>query len=212
MSRFWLLFLTAASLSKGLIAGESCAYDLIELQQTEVVCPREFQLRVASPRLLLGTFPNTPDQAIVLLDRQSWESVGSLVSCRASQCAWFPIYLDRDAWCVPIPPPNELGRGIGTEAKYAVLVHAFSSPDIDVVYARIEGDNERSLRLHRRLGFAQIDRSEVHPSAWVTSPVFTNILYFRLTREDFLRWDATRDKSPAGIQAFFRLAAPPTEP
>ena len=55
-------------------------------------------------------------------------------------------HLRRDAW----------GRGLATEAAVAVLARAWTETDLDRIYAIVAVQNERSLRMTKKLGLEPI--------------------------------------------------------
>lgn len=56
--------------------------------------------------------------------------------------------------------PEHQGKGLMSEALYAVLEYAGSKPELKSLKANIETENAASIRLFRRLGFSKDPASE----------------------------------------------------
>jgi len=82
--------------------------------------------------------------------------------------------------------PDFWGRGFAAEMSRAMLTLAFDRHGLDVVDTAVDAPNAASVRVLRRLGFAEVGRS---PGAFGTT------LHFRLARADRARGAAEVDES-----------------
>ncbi|WP_415977004.1 GNAT family N-acetyltransferase [Rhodococcus sp. 077-4] len=77
--------------------------------------------------------------------------------------------------------PAVAGRGYATEAVKALIEHVFSLPQIHRVSAQLDGRNDASARLARRVGM----RQEAHfRQNWWCKGEWTDTLVFALLRDD----------------------------
>lgn len=77
--------------------------------------------------------------------------------------------------------PDVAGLGYATEAVHALIDHVFSLPQIHRVSAQMDGRNDASARLARRVGM----RQEAHfRQNWWCKGEWTDTLVFALLHED----------------------------
>jgi len=79
--------------------------------------------------------------------------------------------------------PEFWRQGFGTEAARAVVAHAFTSPDVEAIFAGHHPDNRDSRRLLTRLGFRSIGE-ELYPPTGLLHPSYL------LDRSE---WDVRRE-------------------
>ncbi|HWI72169.1 MAG TPA: GNAT family N-acetyltransferase [Baekduia sp.] len=113
------------------------------------------------------------DEPLTLDDRATWLA--------DRHAAGFPVLVARDpgghaiaigsySWFRPSPPgyattvehtvmvaPSHRGTGIGTSLLHALIAHA-TTAGFHVMVASIDAENVGSIRLHERLGFAEVGR------------------------------------------------------
>ncbi len=216
----WLFILilrvpTAFCASQGSFI-EFCTARLVRESFPQAIsAPQGVDVLLATPRLLVGsrsTLNRENPGWLTVFDRRTLHPIGSLAINVADKAAHLPLFLDRlyrldnDGWleCESVPCPK-LGRGLGSELKYAALFYAFHVLKVENIYAATNVNNERSQRLHRKLGFERIAASEVvsFPSLGKKStPPWAEPQYWRLTRSQFIHWDKHRLDEDADLFMF----------
>lgn len=137
--------------------GASCRFvlrhfELIE-ETTLVDVPTGLQPLIQTDRLMIGSqsLMEGAETELLILDRKSLEPLGEItlkLLTLSENEAHLPIYLKEASNL------KNWGRGIGSESKFALVAYVFDQhPEIDRIMAVISSDNERSIGLHRKLGF-----------------------------------------------------------
>ena len=79
--------------------------------------------------------------------------------------------------------PETWGQGFASEAVGAVVARAFTAHGLPRITADVDPRNTASMRLLKRLGFAETHRQV---RTWLVGEEWCDSVYFALTRED---WD-----------------------
>ena len=87
--------------------------------------------------------------------------------------------------------PNSTGHGYATAAVDAWIGIAFQDFSLTMIESRVAPANTRSRRLCRRLGFTEIGL--LSAEEW-SGEDFSDVIVYRLTREDWLSADASRSQ------------------
>lgn len=186
-----------------LLISDSFASDgiLLYSAKTNLQCPdallrvREFNsmtlkgkslfIVAETPRTLIAFVEEKPEKATYdeaqanIYDRESGQQLGYLlIKAHPNANVRLPIRLF-----------EAHGKGLGTEAKYAVIRFVFERWNSQVVEAHINHDNIASIRLHEKLGFKR---------RW--PEIDTEVLRYDLSRKDFLK--IQRHFSELGPEAF----------
>jgi len=127
-----------------------------------------------------------------VLDRKTLLSVGSIALRVHGTWAHVPVYFDRVIYrqsdsgrdeC--LLPKRRAGEGLGREAKAAVIGSGFAIEGVDSVYARVDADNVASIKMHEKLGFNRIKKTDAPIEFQLPSSPGPETLYFRLRKAEF---------------------------